>query len=245
MLKMTIVGNGGCLNTGLPYNAFLLNDHILVEAPPDIMLSLNTLHIDLEPIDTIFISHLHGDHTFGLPFLIINKWLNSQQQKTYPITIFGPQGIDHYVRALTEYAFTTEHPCYEWMTRNIMFTTITHQYEMTWDTLSVACIGLHHLLETYGFLITRHQDILFAYIADTTWCQPVEQVLAKIPNIVFMDMNGINPKVHISINDVIEKGFPITGTKTMYYGTHLAEEFESPHHSIACAKPGEEIVIET
>ena len=56
-ITITILGNGGCLNTGLPYNAFVFNDTLLVEAPPDIMLSLQTVGVALDEIDTIFISH--------------------------------------------------------------------------------------------------------------------------------------------------------------------------------------------
>jgi phosphoribosyl 1,2-cyclic phosphodiesterase len=243
MLTLTIIGNGGCLNAGLPYNAFLLNDHILVEAPPDIMLSLNTLHLALQPIDTIFISHLHGDHTFGLPFLMINKWLASQQQQTTPITIFGPQGIAHYTQHLVEYAFTPAHPCYAWMLQNVTFSTVTNQSEITWDTLSVRCFGLQHLVETYGFLLTQQQNSLFAYIADTSWCPAVDRILAHNPRTVLMDMNGLN-QVHIAITDVLAKGLPLTGTQTEYYGTHLAAEFVSPHPAIICAKPGARIELE-
>lgn len=35
-ITITILGNGGGLNQGLPYNAFLINENLLVEAPPDV-----------------------------------------------------------------------------------------------------------------------------------------------------------------------------------------------------------------
>jgi ribonuclease BN (tRNA processing enzyme) len=244
-IKITIVGNGGCLNNGLPYNAFLLNDTMLIETPPDIMVSLKTLQLDVDNIDTVFISHLHGDHTFGLPFLFINKWLSSRQKGTdSQFTILGPNGIDQFAQTLTEYAFTRSHPCYEWLQHNIRFTIIKNHAEIPVNTLTVSCFELPHLVETYGFFIKHHHELLFAYIADTTWCPQVEQLLVQKPKLVLMDMNGGNPNVHTSLDEVIKKGLPLTKGETIYYGTHLAEEFDHPDEHIQCAKQGEEIMIQ-
>ena len=59
-----------------------------------------------------------------------------------------------------------------------------------------------------------------------------------------MDMNGGNPNVHTSLDEVIKKGLPLTKGETIYYGTHLAEEFDHPDEHIQCAKQGEEIMIQ-
>jgi len=67
-MKIKILGNGGAINDGLPYNAFMVNRTLLCEVPPDIMLSIHKNCIDISLINTIYMPHLHGDHTFGLPF---------------------------------------------------------------------------------------------------------------------------------------------------------------------------------
>lgn len=36
-MRLTILGNGGGISDGLPYNAFLVDDLLLCELPPDIM----------------------------------------------------------------------------------------------------------------------------------------------------------------------------------------------------------------
>ena len=46
-IKIKILGNGGCLNKGLPYNSFIINDNFIFESPPDIMLSLHKNKIDI------------------------------------------------------------------------------------------------------------------------------------------------------------------------------------------------------
>lgn len=46
-------------------------------------------------IDKIFITHLHGDHIFGLPGLLSSR---AFQGGDTPVTIYGPKGIKQYVQ---------------------------------------------------------------------------------------------------------------------------------------------------
>jgi ribonuclease Z len=48
----------------------------------------------LSKLDKIFITHLHGDHIFGLPGLLTSR---AHQGVKAPLMIFGPQGIKSYI----------------------------------------------------------------------------------------------------------------------------------------------------
>jgi ribonuclease Z len=50
----------------------------------------------LSQIDRIFISHLHGDHVFGLPGLLASRSL--QAGSVTPVTLYGPPGLQEYLR---------------------------------------------------------------------------------------------------------------------------------------------------
>lgn len=54
------------------------------------------LHTSLKPrkIEKIFITHLHGDHIFGLPGLLGSR---SFQGGTSELTVYGPKGIRQYL----------------------------------------------------------------------------------------------------------------------------------------------------
>ena len=208
------------------------------------MLSINQLNLAVDNIETIFISHLHGDHTFGLPFIIISKWIENYQAGTIsPVKIIGPSGIEQYVKKITEYAFTTSNPCYEWLELNVEFCAIKNHASMPLENMRLLWFNLEHVVETYGFIVETNDEAIFAYIADTKWCPQVEQILARRPKIVFADMNGGDPNIHMSLNEVAERGLPITKSDTIYYGTHLSDEFEHSHRLIKCAKQGDKIRI--
>src|SRR5947209_9771498 len=50
----------------------------------------------LSQIERIFITHLHGDHLFGLPGLLASRSLQAGSET--PVTLYGPQGVDEYLR---------------------------------------------------------------------------------------------------------------------------------------------------
>ncbi|PEE41919.1 ribonuclease Z [Bacillus pseudomycoides] len=54
------------------------------------------LHTSVRPrrIEKIFITHLHGDHIFGLPGLLGSR---SFQGGTTPLTVYGPKGIKQFI----------------------------------------------------------------------------------------------------------------------------------------------------
>jgi ribonuclease Z len=58
---------------------------------------MQILHSTIRPrkIEKIFITHLHGDHIYGLPGLISSR---SFQGGASPLEIYGPKGIEEFVR---------------------------------------------------------------------------------------------------------------------------------------------------
>jgi ribonuclease BN (tRNA processing enzyme) len=246
-MKIKILGNGGAINDGLPYNAFVINGSLLCETPPDIMLSINKNFVELSSINTIYISHLHGDHIFGLPFLIISAFfLHVGNDKKLSFIIVGPEGLEMMTENLIVSAFTSKHPCFKWMKEHCIFLEVdeTSKPELV-NGFQTSIFKLDHLIDTYGFSLA-HEDnrVDFAYIADTRWCESVYAVLNNKPRVVLIDLNGKDndpEPVHLSIGVLKQKAIPLTGRKTKYFGTHLKEEFNSTISCVKCAKPGMDI----
>jgi ribonuclease Z len=52
-------------------------------------------------INTILISHLHGDHIFGLPGLLSSY---AHLKRTAPLTVYGPAGLNGFLDAIITYS---------------------------------------------------------------------------------------------------------------------------------------------
>ena len=67
------------------------------------MIAIRRWGVDPNSIDTIVLSHLHGDHFGGLPFFLVDAQLMSRRIR--PLTIAGPPGTEQRVIALLEACF--------------------------------------------------------------------------------------------------------------------------------------------
>lgn len=105
------------------------------------------LHTSLKPrkIEKIFITHLHGDHIFGLPGLLGSR---SFQGGTTALTVYGPKGIKAYLEAALQLSGT--HLKYPLiiveMEEGILFSD---------DQFTVETLLLDHNIASYGFRITE------------------------------------------------------------------------------------------
>lgn len=71
---------------------------ILLEAGPCVLAALKRCEIKPADIDYILISHLHGDHFAGLPFLMLEYLYESPRRRM--LTIAGPRRLEQRTRTM-------------------------------------------------------------------------------------------------------------------------------------------------
>ncbi|MCW5747545.1 MAG: MBL fold metallo-hydrolase [Alphaproteobacteria bacterium] len=82
-------GSGGRFNTC--FQVISPSATVLIDCGASSLVALRKWGVDPNSIDAVFITHLHGDHFGGLPFLILDAQLVSR--RTRPLTIAGPPGL--------------------------------------------------------------------------------------------------------------------------------------------------------
>ena len=247
-MKIKILGNGGAINDGLPYNSFLIEDRYLIETPPDIMNSLFREKIDLSGIRLIYISHFHGDHFFGLPLLLLRLFFNSiNKQIKDKMLILGPMEIKSKTREICKLAVGENHPLHEWIEANIKFIELNSEDSIyVDDEIMFKAFPMFHFIETWGFSLYNENRIIFSYFADTIWDDKLFEQIKLFPRAIIIDLNGepSDPvKVHLSENDIITKVLPVSKENIVFYGTHLKYQKEPLNKIIRYTYPGEVIVL--
>ncbi|MEX2416599.1 MAG: ribonuclease Z [Paenibacillaceae bacterium] len=106
--------------------------------------------LKLSKLEKIFITHLHGDHLFGLPGLLISR---AHQGVQSPLTVFGPQGIKNYI----ETALVTSQSHLEYKLEVIEFdgTSDPDQLLSIYDdeVYRIYAALLDHRIESFGYRV--------------------------------------------------------------------------------------------
>lgn len=66
------------------------------------LVAMRRFGVDPQSVDTVVLSHLHGDHFGGVPFLVLDGQF---KRRTRPLTIAGPPGVEARVTAAMEILF--------------------------------------------------------------------------------------------------------------------------------------------
>lgn len=160
--ELTILGAGSALPTihRSATSQFLhYNGHnMLIDCAEGTQIRLQELKISAMKLDSIFISHLHGDHYFGLIGLINSMHLNG---RTKPLKLFGPPQLINIMRLMLQASDTS-------LSFGLNFTPLSgsgKQFIDEDEQLRYYSFPVKHRIPAWGFLIQekarKHIDPVF------------------------------------------------------------------------------------
>jgi ribonuclease Z len=129
---------------------FCNNRHILIDCGEGTQIQLRKNQIHFQRISHILISHLHGDHFFGLPGLISTMSLLGRQKG---ITIYGPKNIRAILLSMLE--ATGNKLSFELSVVELEHTSSQIIFED--DIIKISAFPLKHRIPTYGFIIAEKE----------------------------------------------------------------------------------------
>jgi ribonuclease Z len=148
--ELTILGSGAAIPTARrnPSSHFITcNDrHILIDCGEGTQMQLRKYGIRLQRISHILISHLHGDHFFGLVGLISTMHLLGRDKG---LTIYGPEPLETIIRSQLEIGHAR-------LNFDISFVKIVGKKQETIfedKLIEIHSFPLQHRIPTNGFII--------------------------------------------------------------------------------------------
>ncbi|MES2776732.1 MAG: ribonuclease Z [Bacteroidota bacterium] len=148
MFGLTILGN----NSAIPAfdrhptaQALTFADHVfLIDCGEGTQMQIVKYKIRGSRINHIFISHLHGDHYFGLIGLITSMGLSG---RTVPLNIYGPEALEQVIHIHLRVAATNLPFPIHFFPHPDSFTRIVDDEKM-----EVWCFPVQHRIPCYGFV---------------------------------------------------------------------------------------------
>ncbi len=172
VVRVNFLGSGDAFNAGGRHHAsYLVNTGetaFLLDCGTTALASLKCERIDPGMIDGIFLSHLHGDHFAGLPFLFLEYIFESPRNR--PLTIAGPPGTEERVSALfaAMYRDLAKKP----LPFKVEFIELSPDRSLTWSSVRLDSFRVPHQETEISLGIEAHigrHRIL--YSGDTGWTE--------------------------------------------------------------------------
>lgn len=216
-MRIHLLGTGGVFSERLS-PCFVVDEKIMMEVPNGASKMLIRQNERIENIALCLISHLHADHVWDIPFLLLHKnYVNGEK-----MTIVGPRGIKEYMGECLKMAY----PTLSW--EKIVSKTIDRIIEIEDDTkidfrqYHISAFGVYHGGEKcFGYSIDNGTGKVFAYSGDSILCQGVYK-LAKDADVCCVDVNDIkSSQTHMGADDIVElkKNYP----NTRFYAVHTQD----------------------
>jgi ribonuclease BN (tRNA processing enzyme) len=159
-------GSGGRFNTCFHVTGACVN--FLIDCGASSLPALKRLGIARDEIDLILVTHFHGDHFGGLPFLLLDAQFT---RRSHPLVIAGPEGIETKLANLMEALF--EHSSKTKQRFDLSVVALEPEQSRTFGEIKVTPYPVVHGESGGPFLAYRveAEDRVITYSADTEWTE--------------------------------------------------------------------------
>jgi ribonuclease BN (tRNA processing enzyme) len=195
VMRITFLGSGNAFVPQRDWGCVLVNDTILLDAGPSMLASLKRLGGNPAAIRHIFISHFHGDHFFGLPFLLLEYYFVTRTSE--PLAIVGPPGVEEMVTKTMTLAYP-DIMSRGWP-RPLHFQEVAPGAVQTIDGVAYEAIEVEHggdVLRAFGYRLHLPDGVL-CYSGDTSMTDAIFDLVAGARAIIIEAASQDDSAVHL------------------------------------------------
>jgi ribonuclease BN (tRNA processing enzyme) len=169
MVTVQFVGSGDAFGSAGRLQACVslrwATSHVLLDCGASSLIGLARLGLTPASVDAVLVSHLHGDHFGGIPFLVLDQQFTRRER---PLLLVGPPGLRERVQQAMEVLF----PGSSQVQRRFELRTIelTDRAPTRVGALEITAYPVAHAsgAPSYGLRVAC-EDRIVAYSGDTEW----------------------------------------------------------------------------
>ena len=153
-----------CINIG--------QEKVIIDCGEGAQINLSTYKIKRGKINHILISHLHGDHVYGLPGLLSSLNLGG---RTAPLLLIGPLGIKEFVESVLR--MTHVNLQYQLDVKELEHNSGQKQVASA-SSIDIYAFPLKHRVPTFGYRIAEKKRLNIKSEAIKTYSLDIDQIKA-------------------------------------------------------------------
>jgi len=170
-VKVRFLGSGDAFGSGGRFQTCILlelsSSRVLLDCGASSLIAMRRFGVEPQTVDAVILSHLHGDHFGGVPFLILDAQF---KRRTRPLTVVGPPGVETRVREAMEVLF----PGSTRIDRRFetRFVELADRAPVTMGPVSVTGFGVVHASGAPPFALrVAAEEKIITYSGDTEWTE--------------------------------------------------------------------------
>jgi len=231
-MKLTVLGCGDAFGSGgrlqTCYHVETTATRFLIDCGATTLIGFNKSGLDPNAVETIFISHLHGDHFAGLVWWLIHA--QHVAKRTAPLTIVGPQGV----RARFEAAAETLFPGSTGVARryDLSFLELVREKPLDVGSVRVTPFEVVHPSGAPPYALRfEAEGKVVSFTGDTEWTESLVPA-GHGADLYIMECYMFDgaPRVHTSWQAIARNLDRIAAKRVMI--THMAEPMLARRHEV-------------
>jgi ribonuclease BN (tRNA processing enzyme) len=238
--RIRFLGSGDSFGSGGRFQTCILAElgarRLLLDCGASSLIAMRAQHIDPNSVDGIVLTHMHGDHCAGVPFLLMDAMLGSKRASR--LTIAGPPGLEATLSTLREALFPGSHvmtPKFE-----VEYVELAPYSERIVAEATVIAYPAIHTPETRPSMVRlAFGGRVVTYTGDTDWSEDLI-IASKDADILISECYFYDKPVKMHMNYVtLKRQMPRLTAKRIVL-THMSPQMLARAHEIpeSCAHDG-------
>jgi len=177
MARVQFIGSGDAFGSGGRFQTCILfeaqDKRILIDCGASSLISMRARGIDPNSIDLIVLTHLHGDHCAGVPFLLLDAMAGARRKR--PLRVVGPGGTVRHLQQLFALLWPgsgSMQPRFDYRCEELVLDTSNSV-----DGVEVTPYAADHTPQTSPTMVrVSCGGKVVAYSGDTEWCENIVRI---------------------------------------------------------------------